>query len=136
MLLIKLLSLFFKALSLCITLSALLFLIVLLLRLINCVKKLIVWSLCDKIRRVSLFPTEKRYRKEIVETGFSLRPYSFNSSPVYHYKYKNVFVGTYRNIVVEFDNGFKIKINVKEEGLLYTKLIRPNLNIAYPHNHE
>ena len=38
-------------------------------------------------------------------------------------KYKTVFDGTYRNVIVRFTNNMKLKINVKEESLLYQKLL-------------
>ena len=47
----------------------------------------------------------------------------YRSDSIYHYRYKTVFDGTYRNIIVQFDNKIKIKINIKEESLLYQKLL-------------
>jgi hypothetical protein len=92
------------------------------LRLINGIKKHIVWLFFDKVVHLTLCPAQKRYRRDIVETGFSMGSH-YRSAPVYHYRYKTVFDGTYRNVIVRFTNNMKIKINIKEESLLYRKLL-------------
>ena len=89
---------------------------------INVIKKHIVWLFLDKVFRLTLYPSQKRYSTDFVETGFSMSS-RYRSAPIYHYKYVTVFDGTYRNVVVWFANNIKIKINIKEESLLYQKLI-------------
>ena len=91
-------------------------------RLINSIKKFFVWMFFDKVVHLTLYPAQKRYRRDIVETGFSMGSH-YRSAPVYHYRYKTVFDGTYRKVVVRFANNFKLKISIKEESLLYQKLI-------------
>ena len=77
----------------------------------------------NKISHLTLFPAKRHYRREIVETGYSMSSYP-KSMPVYHYRYKTVFNGTYRKILLRFTNNFKLKINIKEESLLYKKLFK------------
>ena len=96
--------------------------IIFILQLINSIKKLIVWACFDKVVHLTLFPAQKRYRRDLVETGFSMSSH-YHSTPIYHYRYKTVFDGTYRTIIVRFENNIKIKINIKEESLLYQKLL-------------
>ena len=90
--------------------------------LINGIKKHIVWAFIDKVVHLTLSPAQKRYRRDIVETGFSMGSH-YRITPIYHYRYKTVFDGTYRNVIVQFANKIKIKINIKEESLLYQKLL-------------
>ena len=79
--------------------------------------------LVKEVCQIDLFPAVKRYRQDTVATGYSIRPYDYWSSPTYHYRYIPEFDGTYRNIVVYFENNFKLKINIKEESKLYKKLM-------------
>ena len=122
MVVIKILSFVLCAVVACIIFSILFWMIVFALRLINGIKKLIVLAFFDTVVHLTLYPAQKRYRRDIVETGFSMSSH-YRSAPVYHYRYKTVFDGTYRNVIVRFDNNMKIKINIKEESLLYKKLL-------------
>ena len=121
MFIIKILSFVLCTVVACIIFSILFWLAIFVLRLINVIKKHIVWVFFDKVVHLTLCPAQKRYRRDIVETGFSMGSH-YRSSPVYHYQYKTVFDGTYRNVIVRFTNNFKLKINIKEESLLYQKL--------------
>ena len=85
-------------------------------------KKAYCLGILDKAVHLTLYSAQKRYRRDIVETGFSMRLY-YRSAPVYHYQYKTVFDGTYRKIIVRFTNNAKIKIKIKEESALYKKLL-------------
>jgi hypothetical protein len=96
--------------------------IVFILRLTNEIKKHIVWAFFNKVAHLTLRPSKKRYRRDIVETGYSIGTHN-RSAPIYHYRYKTVFDGTYRKVIVRFANNIKIKINIKEESLLYQKLL-------------
>ena len=89
--------------------------------LLNSIKKLIVWTFINKVSHITLHPAQKRFRRELVMTGFSKGCY-FRSAPVYHYRYQTFFDGTYRKIVVRFTSNIKIQVIAKEEGLLYKKL--------------
>ncbi len=122
MLVIKILSFVLCTIAACIIFSILFWLVIFTTRLINGIKKLIVWVCCDKVAHLTLYPAQKRYRRDIVETGFSMSSH-YRSAPIYHYRYKTVFDGTYRNVIVQFTNNIKIKINIKEESLLYQKLL-------------
>ena len=122
MFIIKILSFVLCTVVACIIFSILFWLAIFVLRLINVIKKHIVWVFFDKVVHLTLFPAQKRYRRDIVETGFSMGSH-YHSAPVYHYRYKTVFDGTYRNVIVRFANNMKLKINIKEESLLYQKLI-------------
>ena len=106
----------------CVIFSILFWLVVFAVRFINGIKKQIVWAFFDKVSHLTLYPAQKRYRRDIVETGFSMGSH-YRSAPIYHYRYKTVFDGTYRNVIVQFANKIKIKINIKEESLLYQKLL-------------
>ena len=121
MFIIKILSFALCTITACVIFSILFWLVVFAIKFINGIKKQIVWALLDKVSHLTLYPAQKRYRRDIVETGFSIGSH-YRSSPVYHYQYKTVFDGTYRNIIVRFTNNFKLKINIKEESLLYQKL--------------
>ena len=122
MFIIKILSFVLCTIVACVIFSILFWLIVFLMWLINSIKKHIVWVFLDKVVHLTLSPAQKRYRRDIVETGFSMGSH-YRSAPVYHYRYKTVFDGTYRNVIVRFTNNIKIKINTKEESLLYQKLL-------------
>ena len=122
MFIIKILSFVLCTVVACIIFSILFWLAVFMLRLINGIKKHIVWVFFDKVVHFTLCPAQKRYRRDIVETGFSMRSHC-RSAPVYHYRYKTVFDGTYRNVIVRFANNMKLNINIKEESLLYQKLL-------------
>ena len=123
MLLIKILSFALCTVVACIIFSSLFWVTVFMMRFINAIKKQIVWAFFDKVVHLTLRPAQKRYRRDIVETGFSLGSH-YRSAPVYHYRYITVFDGTYRNIIVRFNNKIKMKINIKEESLLYQKLLK------------
>ena len=122
MFIIKILSFVLCTVVVCIIFSILFWMTVFMLRLINGIKKHIVWAFFDKVVHFTLCPAQKRYRRDIVETGFSMGLH-YRSAPVYHYRYKTVFDGTYRNVIVRFANNIKIKLNIKEESLLYQKLL-------------
>ena len=122
MFIIKILSFVLCTVVACIIFSILFWLAIFVLRLINVIKKHIVWVFFDKVVHLTLCPAQKRYRRDIVETGFSMGAH-YHSAPVYHYRYKTVFDGTYRNVIVRFANNMKLKINIKEESLLYQKLL-------------
>ena len=122
MFIIKILSFVLCTVVGCVIFSILFWMTIFTLRLINDMKKHIVWACFDKVVNLTLCPAKKRYRRDIVETGFSMSSH-YRSAPVYHYRYKTVFDGTYRNVIVRFDNNMKIKINIKEESLLYKKLL-------------
>ena len=122
MFIIKILSFVLCAVIACIIFSILFWIAVFILRLINGIKKHIVWAFFDKVVHLILCPAQKRYRRDIVETGFSMGAH-YRSAPVYHYRYRTVFDGTYRNVVVRFANNIRIKVNIKEESLLYQKLL-------------
>ena len=122
MFIIKILSFVLCTVVACIIFSILFWLAVFMLRLINGIKKHIVWVFFDKVVHLTLCPAQKRYCRDIVETGFSMGSH-YRSAPVYHYRYKTVFDGTYRNVIVRFANNMKVKINIKEESLLYQKLL-------------
>ena len=122
MFIIKILSFVLCTVVACIIFSMLVWLAVFMLRLINGIKKHIVWVFFDKVVHLTLCPAQKRYHRDIVETGFSMGSH-YRSAPVYHYRYKTVFDGTYRNVIVRFANNMKLKINIKEESLLYQKLL-------------
>ena len=122
MFIIKILSFVLCTVVACIIFSILFWVTVFILRLINGIKKHIVWLFFDKVVHLTLCPAQKRYRRDIVETGFSMASH-YRSAPIYHYRYKTVFDGTYRNVMVQFANKIKIKINIKEESLLYQKLL-------------
>ena len=122
MFIIKILSFVLCTITACVIFSILFWLVVFAVRFTNEIKKQIVWAFFDKVSHLTLYPAQKRYRRDIVETGFSMSSH-YRSAPVYHYRYKTVFDGTYRKIVVRFTNNFKLKINIKEESLLYKKLI-------------
>ena len=122
MFIIKILSFVLCTVVACIIFSILFWLAVFMLRLINGIKKHIVWAFFDKVVHLTLCPAQKRYCRDIVETGFSMGSH-YRSAPVYHYRYKTVFDGTYRNVIVRFANNMKLKINIKEESLLYQKLL-------------
>ena len=121
MFIIKILSFVLCTITVCVVFSILFWLVVFAIKFINEIKKQIVWAFFDKVSHLTLYPAQKRYRRDIVETGFSMGSH-YRSSPVYHYQYKTVFDGTYRNVIVRFTNNFKLKINIKEESLLYQKL--------------
>lgn len=121
MFIIKILSFILCTITACVIFSILFWLVVFAIGIINGIKKHIVWAFFDKVAHLTLYPAQKRYRRDIVETGFSMSSH-YHSAPVYHYRYKTVFDGTYRKIVVRFNNNFKLKINIKEESLLYKKL--------------
>lgn len=125
MFIVKVLSFVLCTVTACIILSILFWLVAFTIGLINGIKKLIVWAFLDKVSHLTLYPAQKRYRRDIVETGFSMSSH-YRSAPVYHYRYKTVFDGTYRNVIVRFANNIKIKINIKEESLLYKKLLAEN----------
>ena len=122
MFIIKILSFVLCTVVACIIFSVLFWLAVFMLRLINGIKKHIIWVFFDKVVHLTLRPAQKRYRRDIVEKGFSMGSH-YRSAPVYHYRYKTVFDGTYRNVIVRFANNMKLKINIKEESLLYQKLL-------------
>ena len=122
MFIIKILSFVLCTITSCVILSILFWIVVLATGIINGIKKHIVWAFLDKVSRITLYPAQKRYRRDIVETGFSMGSH-YRSAPIYHYRYKTVFDGTYRNVIVQFANKIKIKINIKEESLLYQKLL-------------
>ncbi len=122
MFIIKILSFVLCTVVACIIFSILFWLAVFMLRLINGIKKHIVWAFLDRVVHLTLYPAKKRYRKDIVETGFSMGSH-YRSTPIYHYRYKTVFDGTYRNVIVRFANNIKIKVKIKEESLLYQKLL-------------
>lgn len=122
MFIIKILSFVLCTITSCVILSILFWLVVFAMGIINGIKKHIVWAFLDKVSRLTLYPAQKRYRRDIVETGFSMGS-NYRSAPIYHYRYKTVFDGTYRNVIVQFANKIKIKINIKEESLLYQKLL-------------
>ena len=121
MFIIKILSFVLCTITACVIFSILFWLIVLAVRFINEIKKQIVWAFFDNVSHLTLYPAQKRYRRDVVETGFSMGSH-YRSTLGYHYRYKTVFDGTYRKIVVQFTNNFKLKINIKEESLLYKKL--------------
>jgi hypothetical protein len=77
----------------------------------------------NKVYKLTLYSPQKCYRREAVETGFSMG-YHYRSAPIYHYRYEMVFDGTYRNVVVWFSKKIRLKIKVKEESLLYKELIK------------
>ena len=122
MFIIKILSFVLCTITVCVIFSILFWLVVFAIKFINGIKKQIVWAFLDKVSHLTLYPAQKRYRKDIVETGFSMGSH-YRSAPIYHYRYKTVFDGTYRNVIVQFANKIKIKINIKEESLLYQKLL-------------
>lgn len=122
MFIIKILSFALCTITACVIFSILFWLVVFAIKFINGIKKLIVWVFLDKVSHLTLYPAQKRYRRDIVETGFSMGSH-YRSAPIYHYRYKTVFDGTYRNVMVQFANKIKIKINIKEESLLYQKLL-------------
>ncbi len=122
MFIIKILSFVLCTITACVIFSILFWLVVFAVRFINGIKKQIVWAFFDKVSHLRLYPPQKRYRRNIVETGFSMGSH-YRSAPIYHYRYKTVFDGTYRNVIVQFANKIKIKINIKEESLLYQKLL-------------
>lgn len=122
MFIIKILSFALCTITACVIFSILFWLVVFAIKFINGIKKQIVWAFLDKVSHLTLYPAQKRYRKDIVETGFSMGSH-YRSAPIYHYRYKTVFDGTYRNVIVQFANKIKIKINIKEESLLYQKLL-------------
>ena len=122
MFIIKILSLVLCTITACVIFSILFWLVVFAIKFINGIKKQIVWAFLDKVSHLTLYPAQKRYRRNIVETGFSMGSH-YRSAPIYHYRYKTVFDGTYRNVIVQFANKIKIKINIKEESLLYQKLL-------------
>ena len=122
MFIIKILSFVLCTITACVIFSILFWLVVFVIKFINGIKKQIVWAFLDKVSHLTLYPVQKRYRKDIVETGFSMGSH-YRSAPIYHYRYKTVFDGTYRNVIVQFANKIKIKINIKEESLLYQKLL-------------
>ena len=122
MFIIKILSFALCTITACVIFSILFWLVVFAIKFINGIKKQIVWAFLDKVSHLTLYPAQKRYRKDIVETGFSMGSH-YRSAPIYHDRYKTVFDGTYRNVIVQFANKIKIKINIKEESLLYQKLL-------------
>lgn len=122
MFIIKILSFVLCTITACVIFSILFWLVVFAIKFINGIKKQIVWAFLDKVSHLTLYPAKKRYRRNIVETGFSMGAH-YRSAPIYHYRYKTVFDGTYRNVIVQFANKIKIKINIKEESLLYQKLL-------------
>jgi len=122
MFIIKILSFALCAITACVIFSILFWLVVFAIKFINGIKKQIVWAFLDKVSHLTLYPAQKRYRRDIVETGFSMGSH-YRSAPIYHYRYKTVFDGTYRNVIVQFANKIKMKINIKEESLLYQKLL-------------
>ena len=122
MFIIKILSFVLCTITACVVFSILFWLVVFAIKFINEIKKQIVWAFFDKVSHLTLYPAQKRYRRDIVETGFSMGSH-YRSAPIYHYRYKTVFDGTYRNVIVQFANKIKIKINIKEESLLYKKLL-------------
>ena len=122
MFIIKILSFALCTITACVIFSILFWLVVFAIKFTNGIKKQIVWAFLDKVSHLTLYPAQKRYRKDIVETGFSMGSH-YHSAPIYHYRYKIVFDGTYRNVIVQFANKIKIKINIKEESLLYQKLL-------------
>ena len=122
MFIIKILSFVLCTITACVIFSILFWLVVFVIGIINEIKKHIVWAFLDKVSRLTLYPAQKRYRRDIVETGFSMGSH-YRSTPIYHYRYKTVFDGTYRNVIVRFANNIKLKVNIKEESLLYQKLI-------------
>lgn len=122
MFIIKMLSFVLCTITACVIFSILFGLIVFAIKFINGIKKQIVWAFLDKVSHLTLYPAQRRYRRDIVETGFSMGSH-YRSAPVYHYKYKTVFDGTYRKVIITFTNNIKMKINIKEESLLYQKLL-------------
>ena len=122
MFIIKILSFVLCTITACVIFSILFWLVVFAIKFINGIKKQIVWAFLDKVSHLTLYPAQKRYRRDIVETGFSMGSH-YRSAPIYHYRYKTVFDGTYRNVMVQFANKIKIKINIKEESLLFQKLL-------------
>ena len=122
MFIIKILSFVLCTITVCVVFSILFWLVVFAIKFINEIKKQIVWAFFDKVSHLTLYPAQKRYRRDIVETGFSMGSH-YRSAPIYHYRYKTVFDGTYRNVIVQFANKIKIKINIKEESLLYKKIL-------------
>ena len=122
MFIIKILSFVLCTIVACVIFSILFWLIVFSMWLINSIKKHIVWVFLDKVVHLTLSSAQKRYRRDIVETGFSMGSH-YRSAPIYHYRYKTVLDGTYRNVIVRFSNNIKIRINIKEESLLYQKLL-------------
>ena len=122
MFIIKILSFVLCTITACVIFSILFWLVVFAIKFINGIKKQIVWAFLDKVSHLTLYPAQKRYRRDIVETGFSMGSH-YRSAPIYHYRYKTVFDGTYRNVIVQFANKIKIKINIKEESLLFQKLL-------------
>ena len=109
MFIIKMLSFVICTITACVIFSILFGLIVFAIKFINGVKKQIVWAFLDKVSHLTLYPAQKRYRRDIVETGFSMGSH-YRSAPVYHYKYKTVFDGTYRKVIITFTNNIKMKI--------------------------
>lgn len=122
MFIIKILSFVLCTITACVIFSILFWLVVFAIKFINGIKKQIVWAFLDKVSHLTLYPAQKRYRRDIVEIGFSMGSH-YRSAPIYHYRYKTVFDGTYRNVIVQFANKIKIKINIKEESLLFQKLL-------------
>ena len=112
MFIIRILSFVLCAITACVIFSILFWLVVFAIKFINGIKKQIVWAFLNKVSHLTLYPAQKRYRRDIVETGFSTGSH-YRSAPIYHYQYKTVFAGTYRNVIVQFAN--KIKDEIKNK---------------------
>ena len=119
MFLLKFFSLVLSTILLYVIASILFYFIIFIKQLLNCIKKIIVWIFRGQIYGLTLYPAQKRYRQEVVETGFS----STYRHVVSHYRYQTVFDGTYRKIIVYFSKHLWLKLNIREEDALYKKLM-------------
>ena len=69
---------------------------------------------------LSFILLKKKYKREAVETGYTMNTYGTST----HYCYRNVYCGLYRDVVVVFEGGIKMKMNLREDGILCRRLYR------------
>ena len=86
---------------------------------INFTKKIIILIFINKISHITIYPAKKKYKREAIETGYSIHACGISQ----HYRYYDVYRGSYRDVDIVFDYGFKVRVNLNEEGVLYKKLL-------------
>ena len=99
-----------------------LFVILFVSKILNTIKKLIVWLAISKVKRIELFPRYQTYRKVHQHVGYSI-DYRWHSVRDY-YHIKDVPDGYMRKVKVYFYNQMSLSVKVKEESVLYKEIIK------------
>lgn len=116
----EVLSFFVKVFAVAVALVVLQIVILFLIWAVSFSKKLITLAFINKVHHVTFYPSQKKYKRAAVETGYTVRTHSTST----HYRYYDVYCGLYRDVVVAFKGGIKIKMNLREDGILCRRLHR------------